>query len=61
MSPDDHTRCWWCGDDSLYQSYHDEEWGVPVHDDREVEHARLGQQIGIVLLLLLMLLLTLLW
>ena len=28
------TRCWWCGDDKLYQSYHDEEWGVPVHDDR---------------------------
>jgi DNA-3-methyladenine glycosylase I len=28
------TRCWWCGDDELYQSYHDEEWGVPVHDDR---------------------------
>ena len=34
MSLDEHTRCWWCGDDSLYQSYHDEEWGVPVHDDR---------------------------
>ena len=28
------TRCWWCGDDELYQSYHDTEWGVPVHDDR---------------------------
>ena len=28
------TRCWWCGDDELYQSYHDQEWGVPVHDDR---------------------------
>ena len=28
------TRCWWCGDDELYQSYHDEEWDVPVHDDR---------------------------
>ena len=27
-------RCWWCGDDSLYQMYHDEEWGVPVHDER---------------------------
>jgi DNA-3-methyladenine glycosylase I len=27
-------RCWWAGDDPLYQSYHDEEWGVPVHDDR---------------------------
>ena len=28
------NRCWWCGDDSLYQQYHDEEWGVPVHDER---------------------------
>ena len=28
------TRCAWCSDDPLYVSYHDEEWGVPVHDDR---------------------------
>jgi DNA-3-methyladenine glycosylase I len=28
------NRCWWCGDDQLYQQYHDCEWGVPVHDDR---------------------------
>ncbi len=28
-------RCPWSADgDSLYQSYHDREWGVPVHDDR---------------------------
>jgi DNA-3-methyladenine glycosylase I len=27
-------RCWWCGDDPLYVAYHDQEWGVPVHDDR---------------------------
>ena len=26
-------RCPWCGDDPLYVRYHDEEWGVPVHDD----------------------------
>ena len=26
-------RCPWCGDDPLYQSYHDHEWGVPLHDD----------------------------
>ena len=24
---------WWCGDDPLYVSYHDEEWGFPVTDD----------------------------
>ncbi len=27
-------RCWWCGNDPLYTQYHDEEWGVPLHDDR---------------------------
>ena len=28
------TRCFWANtDDPLYQSYHDQEWGVPVHDD----------------------------
>lgn len=27
-------RCGWCSSDPLYQSYHDNEWGVPVHDDR---------------------------
>jgi len=26
--------CPWCGNDPLYRRYHDEEWGVPVHDDR---------------------------
>lgn len=29
-------RCPWCGDDPLYTRYHDEEWGVPVHDDRRL-------------------------
>lgn len=27
------NRCSWCGDDPLYVKYHDEEWGVPVHND----------------------------
>lgn len=30
------TRCDWCGDDPLYQTYHDTEWGVPVHDDHKM-------------------------
>jgi DNA-3-methyladenine glycosylase I len=30
------TRCRWCGGDALYVAYHDEEWGVPVHDDRHL-------------------------
>jgi len=28
-------RCPWPGNDELYVKYHDEEWGVPVHDDRK--------------------------
>jgi DNA-3-methyladenine glycosylase I len=28
------TRCQWAGTDPLYTTYHDLEWGVPVHDDR---------------------------
>lgn len=28
-------RCPWPGNDPLYIKYHDEEWGVPVHDDRK--------------------------
>jgi DNA-3-methyladenine glycosylase I len=28
------VRCAWAGTDPLYVAYHDEEWGVPVHDDR---------------------------
>jgi len=27
-------RCAWCESSDLYKKYHDEEWGVPVHDDR---------------------------
>jgi len=29
-------RCGWAGDDPLYIQYHDEEWGVPAHDDRHL-------------------------
>ena len=27
-------RCSWCGSDPAYLKYHDEEWGVEVHDDK---------------------------
>ena len=31
----DLVRCPWCGTvDQLYIDYHDNEWGVAVHDDR---------------------------
>src|SRR5687767_5808674 len=32
----ERVRCDWCGDDPLYVRYHDEEWGVPLHDDRQL-------------------------
>lgn len=28
------NRCAWAGNDPLYISYHDNEWGVPVRDER---------------------------
>jgi DNA-3-methyladenine glycosylase I len=30
------VRCEWAGSDPLMISYHDQEWGVPCHDDREL-------------------------
>jgi DNA-3-methyladenine glycosylase I len=29
-------RCPWCRVDPVYLAYHDQEWGVPVHDDRQL-------------------------
>lgn len=31
--PDARARCGWAGSDPLYIAYHDDEWGVPSHDD----------------------------
>jgi len=33
---DEVIRCPWPADDPLYVSYHDKEWGVPVHNDRKL-------------------------
>ena len=30
------ARCPWCLGSEKYMAYHDEEWGVPVHDDRHL-------------------------
>lgn len=32
----DKPRCPWCHGHEIYLRYHDEEWGVPVHDDRHL-------------------------
>lgn len=29
------NRCPWCEKDDLYITYHDREWGVPVHDEKK--------------------------
>jgi DNA-3-methyladenine glycosylase I len=34
MSPDKKVRCGWIGKNPLMCAYHDEEWGVPLHEDR---------------------------
>jgi DNA-3-methyladenine glycosylase I len=34
VSGKEPVRCSWPGEDPLYRSYHDEEWGVPEYDDR---------------------------
>lgn len=36
MHADGKRRCAWCGVDPVYVRYHDEEWGVPVHDERQL-------------------------
>jgi DNA-3-methyladenine glycosylase I len=30
------VRCPWCGSDPLYIAYHDQEWGVPLHDEQRL-------------------------
>ncbi|HKW51148.1 MAG TPA: DNA-3-methyladenine glycosylase I [Candidatus Eisenbacteria bacterium] len=36
MSVSNRRVCAWAGDDPLMRRYHDEEWGVPAHDDRRL-------------------------
>ena len=46
---DDAVRCSWCGTDPLYVAYHDNEWGIPVDDDRHLFEMLIleGQQAGL--------------
>ena len=36
MAAGTKIRCKWAGTDPLYVAYHDEEWGVPLRDDRKL-------------------------
>lgn len=49
MNAESRIRCSWCGDHPLYVAYHDEEWGVPLHDDRALFEALIldGAQAGL--------------
>ncbi|WP_128894833.1 DNA-3-methyladenine glycosylase I [Longirhabdus pacifica] len=42
-------RCSWSGSDPIYITYHDEEWGVPLHDDLKLFEFLLleGSQAGL--------------
>jgi DNA-3-methyladenine glycosylase I len=47
--PAARKRCPWGDSDPLYLAYHDEEWGVPLHDDRRLFEMLLleGAQAGL--------------
>ena len=49
------TRCDWANGDPLYIEYHDNEWGVPLHDDRRLLEFLIldGAQAGLSWLLIL--------
>ena len=36
VGDDGRSRCAWVGADAEYERYHDEEWGTPLHGDREL-------------------------
>ena len=36
VPPDARPRCTWCLSNDIYVRYHDEEWGVPEHDDQKL-------------------------
>jgi DNA-3-methyladenine glycosylase I len=36
LSRDGPVRCAWAGEDPLYISYHDTEWGIPIRDPRRL-------------------------
>ncbi|GBE46503.1 DNA-3-methyladenine glycosylase 1 [bacterium BMS3Bbin11] len=36
MMKKERTRCEWCTGSEIYRAYHDDEWGVPLHEDRKL-------------------------
>jgi len=48
-------RCCWVGETQIYQDYHDNEWGRPVHDDQKLFEMLIleGMQAGLTWLTIL--------
>ena len=40
VGPDGVPRCPWPGSDPLYVAYHDDDWGRPVRDERELAESK---------------------
>ncbi len=36
IGTDGRCRCWWAGNKADYLAYHDNEWGVPVAEDKRL-------------------------
>jgi DNA-3-methyladenine glycosylase I len=36
IGSDGRPKCGWCLGGALYEAYHDEEWGVPLYEDRKL-------------------------
>ena len=36
LGPDGRPRCGWANSADIYLAYHDDEWGVPLHGEREL-------------------------
>lgn len=49
MTDDGKIRCAWANGSELYMKYHDEEWGIPCHDDATLFEMLIleGQQAGL--------------
>ena len=49
MAAVEKRRCDWCLKDQIYMDYHDNEWGIPVYDDKKLfEYLNLeGAQAGL--------------
>jgi DNA-3-methyladenine glycosylase I len=36
IGADGRPKCFWCVGTTVYEAYHDDEWGVPIRDDKDL-------------------------